>query len=282
MNEELAARIKAGEPQYSLELWEQVRDLAMFFFRRLLASPANAARMERAGVTHDDLMQEGFLAVLDTVQAYRPESGHRFASFLKFHVMRHFFEAVGMRGSRRSREPLNRSASLEQLIAGEDGDITIADTIEDESAGNAFEEALERAYLEKLHDDLETCLQLLPPDYEQAIRGRYYAARSLGDLANEYGVSPERIRQRERYALRKLRTGEAFRVLRGYREEVISHCGYRGGLQSFIEHQGSSTERAVELLDTWQGTAPGLEKTEYFTKWENGVKGGQNREASRA
>ena len=68
-NEELAIRIKAGidTADNMLQLWEQTRR----FIRRIASRYVGAAELE-------DLEQEGYLALYDAVDGYRPDLGCKF------------------------------------------------------------------------------------------------------------------------------------------------------------------------------------------------------------
>lgn len=73
-NEEWAMEIQAGRAGYG-ELWEQVRR-----FIRLQAykyQTLHAGLCERARIELDDLLQCGFLALRDAVEAYGPERGYK-------------------------------------------------------------------------------------------------------------------------------------------------------------------------------------------------------------
>ena len=90
-NEELAVQIQAGEREQLPELWEQVHRLLALMFRRLLSqSPDNHTRAVSAGITLEDLEQEGYFALLEAVDAYDPTSGYKFTAYLKYPVMKRF------------------------------------------------------------------------------------------------------------------------------------------------------------------------------------------------
>ncbi len=68
-NEELATAVQAGEADV-LELWDQVRRFAL---RR--AHRWAAAAGEAAGITVEDLVQAGFLALLEAVAGWSADRG---------------------------------------------------------------------------------------------------------------------------------------------------------------------------------------------------------------
>lgn len=77
-NEELAARIRAGETELMADLWEQCRKII-----RLLAYRYYALRENHAFVEMADLMQCGYLALAEAVKYFDPERGAQFITFLK-------------------------------------------------------------------------------------------------------------------------------------------------------------------------------------------------------
>lgn len=64
-NEALAAQAKAGDREALAALWEQNRGLLRIMFSRLAA--ACRERMDAAGVTIEDLEQEGYFAVEERI-----------------------------------------------------------------------------------------------------------------------------------------------------------------------------------------------------------------------
>lgn len=251
-NEELAVRIQAGESFFYDELWEQVRRLIaqrMNCFYRLHASTC-----DRAGVTIDDLMQCGFLALYDAVQAYKPDEGYKLITYLSYPLKTHINEALGIRTKKR--HPLNECTSLDLPIGENESDgMTIADTVPDPSAEQAIEDAEQRAYIEKLHADLDLCLSMIPEECAEVVRGRYYEGRTLDDIATERGNAREWVRQLERRGLNRLRHGKSIRVLRDYKEEYISTHAYKGTGLTAWKNNGSAPEIIVEKLEHVQTSA---------------------------
>ena len=85
----------------------------------------------------------------------------------------HINEALGIRTKKR--HPLNECTSLDLPIGENERDgMTIADTVPDPSAEQAIEDAEQRAYIEKLHADLDLCLSMIPEECAEVVRGRYY------------------------------------------------------------------------------------------------------------
>ncbi len=246
MNEELAVRIQAGEREYIPILWEQVYKLVYRIISRLLErNPSTKQAMHEAGQTVEDLRQEGFFAVLDTVEAYSDDAGFAFNSYLKYHIMTRLFGAVGLRTSAGRNDPLSRGDRLERQIGQEDGEISLGDILPSEEARVAMEAAEERIFRDELRGEMERCLGKMEPLLGQVICAFYYEGKTLARIGEEVGLSPARIYQLKEKALRQLRRDHR---LRGRVETTIFRSYHWGGLQTFKETGYSSTERAAERL----------------------------------
>ena len=117
-NEALAAQAKAGDREALAALWEQNRGLLRIMFSRLAA--ACRERMDAAGVTIEDLEQEGYFAVAKAAKLYDPSAGTKFSTFLFYPVKNAFACAVGLRTERQRQEPLCRCDSLDAPLDAED------------------------------------------------------------------------------------------------------------------------------------------------------------------
>lgn len=89
-NEELAMRIKNGETELSEQLW----------FRVLPKVKKYACQYKDYGkqtnwVELDDLIQSGFLAMMDAVKHYDPAKGYEFEAYLKFPMIEHMRKCIG-------------------------------------------------------------------------------------------------------------------------------------------------------------------------------------------
>ncbi|MCM1122024.1 MAG: hypothetical protein NC416_05525, partial [Eubacterium sp.] len=73
-NEELAARIKAGEKSLLPILWGQCRRTIT-----ILAAKYRGVMEKNAFVDMEDFMQCGYFAMLAAVEAYNPEKDYKFS-----------------------------------------------------------------------------------------------------------------------------------------------------------------------------------------------------------
>ena len=107
-NEELAVIIKQGNTQLMERLYLQnkgvIYQYAYWYYTKY------RARCDSSGVVMDDLIQEGYFALCDTVQAYKPESGYKFLAFIKYPIQNRFNALVGYRVKKDLQEPINNAS----------------------------------------------------------------------------------------------------------------------------------------------------------------------------
>lgn len=166
-NEELAAAIRAGEHSQQLALWEQVRRYAWKQARRWML-----ALDGRGGVTAEDLIQSGFLALLDALDTFDPANGGSFLSWFSLYLKTAFQEAAGLRTERQRREPINNAVSMESPLTDEPDGLTLGDTVTDPAAEAAFADIVERDRRERLHHALEAAMELLTEEQRKYCRGQ--------------------------------------------------------------------------------------------------------------
>lgn len=249
-NEELAMQAKLGDRQAISALWEQTGGLIQMLTGRLLSNPASAERAAAAGVTMDDLTQEGYFALLDAVQAYDPAAEYKFTTYINRHIKNGFFACVGLRTQQQRKDLLTAATRLDAPLCNDEGEeIDRYALIPDPNSG-AEVERFERAdYTHSLHKALEACLARLPEETAEIIRARYYAGQTLGEVGLRLGKSPERIRQQETKGLRNLRHPACRRMLAPYHDEIVARRCYSGTGFGAWKNSGSVEERAVEKLE---------------------------------
>jgi len=117
-----------------------------------------------------------------------------------------------------SRQPV----SLETPLGNEDSAGTLGDLIADRSVRSPHEMAA-HSMLRRHMDD---AMQVLPPRERQVLRLRYGLSggreHTLGEIADQLGVTSERVRQIESAALSKLRQPKLRHKLREYLDEYAA------------------------------------------------------------
>lgn len=223
-----------------LPLWEAVERLVRFW----------AIRYHHIGETRlydtDDLMQAGFLALVDAVRGYDADTGTEFTTYLHFHVQTQFADVAGRRGTKR-RPELN-AASLDEPVDADEGTATRADLLPDPGAQAAFTKAEDDLYTAQLHDALEGCMTTLDEREADLLRVRYYDGQSVPAVAEAWRESPQRIRQLEVCAIRAMRRPANRGRLKEYRENIISRSLRFSSLGSWRDNGYSGPEWAAEQL----------------------------------
>ncbi len=239
-NEELAAAIKAGETEKYTDLWEQTR---LFVSNRAFAfCRAYYDAVQAAGITADDLIQSGFLALCEAVAAFEP-NGYKFLTYLGYHLKTQFKTVCGIRTDKRDAFML--SISLDMPIGEEDDEITLLDTVEDTSV-NVESEFIDRENLRELHRDIMNVLHMLDSDCEQVIIMRYFKNYTDKQIAERLAIPIEKAKYLIARARRQLRCGKALKLMKQYRDDLSAAAYKRTGLSAFNELQSSSVEITVE------------------------------------
>ena len=243
-NEELAVLAAQGDKQALNRLWGQVSRFVYSYMARLALTPTGQACTQKAGLTIEDLTQEGFLAVADAVKLYDPNRDAKFTTFLAYRLKAYFCKAIGMRTQRDKRDPLLHADRIERQLTSEDENYCLGDTIPDPQ--DDMQSAEEKIFNEQLHNALESCMQTLPEKSADVLHRKYYQSQTLAQIAEHYGVTLEMARQYNRQALDQMRRKSRF--LRLFYNEIMGRAYRYTGLTSW-QHNGSSVERVVEQLE---------------------------------
>lgn len=243
-NEELAVLAAQGDKQALNQLWGQVSRFVYSCTARMALSTTGQACMQKAGVTIEDLTQEGFLAVADAVKLYDPNRDAKFTTFLAYRLKAYFCKAIGMRTQRDRRDPLLHADRIERQLTYDDESYCLADTIPDPQ--DDMQLAEEKVFHEQLHNALESCMETLLEKNADVLRRKYYQSQTLAQIAEHYGVTIEMARQYTRQAIDQMRRKQRF--LRSFYEEIMGRAYRYTGLTSW-QHNGSSVERVVEQLE---------------------------------
>ena len=255
-NAALAALAAAGNTFALGQLWEVNKG----FIRRQLWQwyEKNKPVADNAGLSFEDLVQEGYFAVDYAAKHYNAEQGN-FTTYLSYALLKQIRTAtcgehtrvVATENGRRvavSANPLNECSSLDvRLDESDEGSSTKGETIEDPAAVQAFQQTEDDIYTEELHTALETAMTQHLTEREAAVlRSRYYDGQSLRAIGEELGVQQERIRQIERRACRKL---SGLPSIQRWHDETIRTQAWRGTGFGAWKSGGSVQERTVEYWD---------------------------------
>ena len=137
-------------------------------------------------------------------------------------------------------------------IGGEADELTLEDTIADTS--EPIEETIDRIQQEELSREIWACVDDLKPQHRDMIRKRYQDGRTLKECSEKLGCSVEYARRIEQDAIRELRKSKHVKQLRPFLTEQAAYSlGLRGNSVGSFRRNGSSSERAVILLERLSG-----------------------------
>lgn len=243
-NEQLALNVQDGNRAALTELWGAVRPLLFslawkFYIRQ------GKDRCAQRGVALEDLQQETFFALCDAVQAYKPEKGYQFTTYLHYATENRFKACMGIQGKA---DALNHADRLERPLPGEE-ERQQGDTIPDEQAQAALEAVDDASQQEQLQAVLGEALEALPAPQGDVLRLRFACRKTRPETAQALGISPQEVRKAEQRALQLLRGKPAVLALR---TDFLEGAAYHGtGWFSWYYEQGSVEERLVECKRSW-------------------------------
>ena len=240
-SERLASFIKeGGNDEFIPILWERVRKLLYMWADKYFR--AYGERLTSYGITSSDLKQESYNAFLKAIEGFDEDKGYKFTSYLHYpfkNIVRQLL----------TRDLLNNSVSLNETCSDDEDSSERIELVCDEHALDFVEELEERSEKEMICEVVQSAVSDLPETEQVVIREYYFNNRTLSAIAEESGVSVERIRQRKMKALAILR--KSSQIKRLYSDlHYTSAAAYRSGLSDFRKRGFSSVERiAIERVD---------------------------------
>ena len=201
---DLITAAQMGSPEALTALWGQTKRLAFH-----IADQYRTAAAACCGVDDEDLEQCAALGVLEALRSYEPDKG-AFTSWLGFYVRNACRDCLGLKG--RDRREHYAAVRLDAPIGAGVEDLTIGDTIHDEGAALAFEQAEHAHDNAILRRDLDAALDRLPALWREAIRKH--------DLEG-HPLHPDEVQPR-RNGLNRLRRDPK---LAAYRPNYYRHKG---------------------------------------------------------
>ena len=250
-DEELVAKIQAGDDSLQEQLWLQVRrwicKLANQFFT------FNYDLCTALSLDLDDFIQEAYFAMLDTIRTYKQDGGSKFSTMLTRRVKNSFQDLTGLSLSYRRSDKSNRAAnairdaaSLDAPIGGDaDSDRTLAECLSDPFSAEALKQIEDFDYYKQMHDNLEKALNALPPKQSTCIRYHYYDKLTYQEIADLLHISGTYVEHSIRTGLSTLRRCAN---LQEYRTRQFDRA-YKGGLNSWKYSGSSIQEQIVISLD---------------------------------
>ena len=239
-NEQLAWNVQNGNRAALTELWGAVRPLLLSMARKFYTRQGKE-RCSSHGITLEDLQQETFFALCDAVQAYRPEKGYQFTTYLHYATENRFKACMGIQGKA---DALNHADRLERPIPGDEEGREQGDSIPDEKAESALLAVDDQEEQAHFHNVLEQALGELSVVQEAVLRHRFTQKHTRQQTAQALHITPQEVRREEARALQLLRGKPAVLALR---TDFLEGAAYHGtGWFSWYYEQGSVEERLVE------------------------------------
>lgn len=240
----------------------QLLEVNKSFVRRQLWQwyEKNKPVADNAGLSFEDLVQEGYFSVNYAAKHYSAEQGS-FTTYLSYALLKQIRTAtcgeharvIATKDGRRvavSANPLNECSSLDvRLDETDEGSSTKGETIEDPAATQAFQTAEDDLYTEELHNALEEALSHLAAKQADVVRRHYFEGQTLKEISQEDGTTLNAARNREQAAFIALRRNPK---LQRWRDEIISTRAWSGTGFGAWNHRGSVEERTVEYLEAWE------------------------------
>lgn len=219
-NEQLARFIKqGGADDLKPVLWKRVKKITFLLSDRYYS--LYRERFAACGVERCDYHQACYEAFLKALEAFDEASGQKFTSFIYYHVNNIGAELLGIRNAKRqNRKPLDNCTSLDAPLAGSEGGegFTLGEIIEDKSAEQAFEAAMQRISDEHTRKVLHEALAALEERERDVIIKEYFENKTQKQISELCGVSRERVRQIKARAMRRLRCNRRLNLL--YEEQL--------------------------------------------------------------
>ena len=251
-----------GESGLCAELWEQVRGfVAQQAIRHFGATEG------RGGVEVDDLIQAGYIAMVEAVGYFDPEGGFKFITYLGNCLKSAFADAAGGRSEKQQRDPLHNCDSLERSIdKDDDGGTPLGDLQSSEAAAQGFAELEHRLWLEQLRATLNSALDTLPQKQREIVEAHYYQGKTLREIAGERGISPENVRRYEGKAFRHLRHNKRRLKLDEFVEQRTPYY-LHVGVNSFSSTGNSAVERVVMIRETIAEKKEAMDRGRSRKRW---------------
>lgn len=204
-NEELVQLIKQGNKRYYATLWEQTSRL----IHKLIYKHASKRKLPN-DIDFDDILQCGYFAMVNAVNAYNPEKDLKFNTYLEFQVM----NAIQLTLDRGQRKGMNtprlQEYSYNRTVSNSEGEeVEIIDLIPDKQSPKIYE----GAELTDLQERVWQAVAELPEKLREIITRYYFNGENLPTQAERLGVSVQTVTQRKNQALRLLERNRALKQL---------------------------------------------------------------------
>ncbi len=241
-NEEYALKIQQGNTDFYTELWENLKGLIAVYANKFIIT--HSEKCIANGVTSEDLIQSGFIALARAVKDYKPNKEYLLSTYLTLHLKNIYNGLVGRRTSRR--DVLEICTSL-NVPVGDENNTELMDTIIDNT--NPYEALEDRIFQAQLSNALRQCLDTLPDNLKAVINAKYFDKLTYAEIENQQCLTNGSGKRLEFKALQKLRIGENKKRLKPFADEILAIALHSTGFKAFSNMQASSVELTLEYLE---------------------------------
>lgn len=250
-NEETVTAIQGGQTDLIEPLWEHYQPLV-----RAMARAWKRAFENHTDFDAEDLVQQGWFALLDAIRWFKPDNEHAcFLTLFRLCLKRQFKILIGIQTSKRD-AAFFASLSLDSPIKSDEPDGgTFCDTIPDPASMAPFEAIEDASEREQVRSTMDTVAGEILTDKQREIYEGLLMELRVCDIADDSPVTRARLYQRKKDMLGALR-GDP-RILQLWldvtdQRETVADIADRYmsqvGAGAFHETGMSSVERAVMTI----------------------------------
>ena len=220
--------------------WHSVRKLIRQWARQYMGSNTQTRLYELA-----DLEQAGFLALYEAIQAHDPERGS-LNTMLRFYCLRHFAAVSGY--GRNQHKPETNALSLDAPLSNADGDLTLADTLQD--PGAAFADDL----IDRIASDQDAARMLaeiakLPKPEREALTLATLGGKTIAQVADAMNLPEHKARYYRYGAVKMLEKTRAYKEIKKGREDDARYRARHVTLSEYLSTWTSEVEKHVLYLE---------------------------------
>lgn len=197
---------------------------------------------------YEELLQEGFIILLEAIDNFNLELGFKFSSYA----------VKCLQSISRSKLDYNKDISLDEPTVDEDGGITLLDTIVDFNV-DVEKLIVEKQFLRQLEVQLEHNLNSLEINVIKYSYGIGKSAKSNVEISDLLGIKRNEIPSIKRRAIKKLNKSDFFK------EYYKNHVNYYNGVSSSYFEGDRVTETKLSN-PTERKALKLIEKEDYLVK----------------
>ncbi len=185
----MALLIQDGNNKYYAELWERTK----FLMYRILQHKCAAMPLPNY-ISHEDLEQELYFALIAAVTAYNPEKQYKFNTYLNYSVINTLRFVLSTNQKKIQEISYNQPAN-------EDEDSELIDFYEDTAAAGRVTAVEEQ----DKYNLLWQAINELEPKEKEIIINRFFKNKTIKQLSEQLGYTYSKVQRLENKALLKLR-----------------------------------------------------------------------------